>query len=104
MSHPTRVCVCFSRHASRYASPEPSTREDDRLAQQNENLVHYIESWLTVAKQLIKLHEQMMLNNHHRRRPPTMIDEEKTCSASSVSLENEMTDDNLLDQLKVSFD
>ena len=103
MSHATCAIGVLSRHTSRYASPEPTTREEDRLAQQNENLVHYIESWLTVAKQLIKLHEQMMLSNDHHR-PPTMIDEERTCSASSVSLENEMTDDNLLDQLKVCFD
>jgi hypothetical protein len=85
------------RHASRYASPE-RTREEDRLAQQNENLIHYIESWFTLARELIHQHEQSMIDNHQ------MIDDEKIIHGSmNTSDNNDLTNPNLLCQLKVCF-
>lgn len=84
--------IYLFRHASRYTSPE-RTREEDRLAQQNENLVHYIESWFTLARELIREHEQSM-----------MIDEKKAVHGSMpTSDNNESTNPNLLCQLKVSL-
>lgn len=87
-------CVCYFRHASRYASPEPN-RDEDRLAQQNENLVHYIESWMTLAKQLIKQQEQLMNNQ-------AVMDDEKISSDSLISSDKELANDSLLCQLQVS--
>jgi hypothetical protein len=84
------------RHASRYASPE-RTRDEDRLAQQNENLVHYIESWFTLARELIHQHEQSMIDNHK------MIDDKKIIHGSMTTSDNELTDPHLLCQLKVCF-
>ena len=80
------------RHASRYSSPEPN-----RFIQQNENLVHYIESWLTLAKQLIKQQEQMMLNKS------SMIDDEKMFDDSLASTDNNLRHGHLLYQLRVRF-
>jgi hypothetical protein len=87
------LCLYF-RHASRYASPE-RTKDEDRLAKQNENLVHYIESWFTLAKELIHQYEQLTMSKHE------MIDDEKTFHGSSISSDNEMTHYNLHCQLKV---
>ena len=87
--------VCFSfRHASRFASPE-RTKDEERLSQQTENLVHYIESWLTLAKELIHQQEQLMIDS------PDMIDGEKTFHGSFSTSDNDLTNHNLLCQLKV---
>jgi hypothetical protein len=83
-----------SRHASRYASPE-RTKDEDRLSKQNENLVHYIESWLTLSKELVHQHEQLIINNYN------MIDDEKTLHGSFTSSDNDLTNHSLLCQLKV---
>jgi hypothetical protein len=88
------IYVILFRHASRYASPERN-REEDRLAKQNENLVHYIESWFTLAKELIHQVEQLTMNNHD------MIDDEKTFHGSLILSDNEMSYYNLHCQLKV---
>ncbi len=88
--------MIFFRHASRYTSPERN-KDEDRLAKQNENLIHYIESWFTLAKELIHQFEQLTLNNHK------MIDDEQTFYGSSILSDNEITNPNLLCQLKVSL-
>ncbi|CAF3869665.1 unnamed protein product [Rotaria sp. Silwood2] len=81
------------RHASRYASPERNNNED-RLAKQNENLVHYIESWFTLARELIYQQEQLTTTNHN------MIDDKKCFFDSLISSDNEINEHNLLYQLK----
>ncbi|CAF4565132.1 unnamed protein product [Rotaria sp. Silwood1] len=81
------------RHASRYTSPERN-KEEDRLAKQNENLVHYIESWFTLARELIYQQEQLTMDNHH------MIDDKKYFFDSMNSSDNEINEHNLLCQLK----
>jgi len=86
--------IYLFRHASRYTSPERN-KDEDRLAKQNENLVHYIESWFTLAKELIHQYEQMMMSNH------SMIDDEKILHGSLTISDSEMTNPNLLSQLKV---
>ena len=92
---PSLEVVCFSfRHASRFASPE-RTKDEERLSQQTENLVHYIESWLTLAKELIHQQEQLMIDS------PDMIDGEKTFHGSFSTSDNDLTNHNLLCQLKV---
>jgi hypothetical protein len=82
------------RHASRYTSPE-RTKDEDRLAKQNENLIHYIESWFTLARELIHQYEQLMMSNQ------SMIDDEKILHGSLNLSDSEMTNPNLLCQLKV---
>ena len=63
--------IYLCRHASRYTSPERSIDRDndDHLTQQNENLLHYIEGWISVAKQLLKQEEeeeeQWMIDETH---------------------------------------
>ncbi|UJR26819.1 hypothetical protein I4U23_008132 [Adineta vaga] len=81
------------RHASRFASPE-RTKDEDRLSQQNENLVHYIESWLTLAKELIHQQEHLMIDSQN------MIDGEKSLHGSFNTSDNDLTNHNLLCQLK----
>ncbi|CAF3539712.1 unnamed protein product [Rotaria sordida] len=81
------------RHASRYASPERN-KEEDRLTKQNENLVHYIESWLTLARELIYQQKQLTMNNHN------MIDDRKYFLDSMISSDNEINEHSLLYQLK----
>ena len=89
--------IFLSRHASRYASPE-RTKEDDRLAQQNENLVHYIESWFTLARELLQQVEQSLMDSDR------MIDDEKTIHGSMDITDNQLATPNLLCQLKICFD
>lgn len=84
------------RHASRYTSPE-RTREEDRLAKQNENLIHYIESWSNLASELIHQQKQLMINEN------IMIDDKKYLSDSVISSDNEIIEHSLLSQLKVNL-
>ncbi|CAM4900839.1 unnamed protein product [Rotaria socialis] len=81
------------RHASRYASPE-RTREEDRLTKQNENLVHYIESWFTLARELIHQQKQFMMREHG------MIEDQRCFLDSLISSDNEINEHSLLCQLK----
>jgi L-rhamnose isomerase len=87
--------IYLFRHASRYTSPE-RTREEDRLAQQNENLVHYIESWFTLARELIREYEQSLMVDQQ------MIDEKKIVHGSMLTSDNNSST-HLLFQLKVSL-
>ena len=87
--------IYLFRHASRYTSPE-RTREEDRLAQQNENLVHYIESWFTLARELIREYKQSMMVDQQ------MIDEKKIVHGSMSTSDNNSST-HLLFQLKVSL-
>lgn len=89
------IILLFFRHASRYTSPERS-KDEERLAQQNENLVHYIESWLSLAKELIHQYEQLSLKSSK------MIDDEKAIHGSLISSDNSLTNHSFLYQLKVS--
>ena len=87
--------VCFSfRHASPFASPERKQHEE-RLSKKSANLLHYIESQLNLAPELIQQQEQLMIDS------PDMIDGEKTFHGSFSTSDNDLTNHNLLCQLKV---
>lgn len=76
----TNIVTVF-RHASRYASPEPTSHDEERLARQNENLLHYIEGWINVARQLIKQEEEQMINDNDNE---NLLDQIQVRCCSSV--------------------
>ncbi|CAF3812396.1 unnamed protein product, partial [Rotaria magnacalcarata] len=81
------------RHTSRYASPE-RTRDEDRLTKQSENLVHYIESWFTLARELIHQQKQFIMREHG------VIDDPRYFLDSFNSSDNDINEHSLLCQLK----
>ena len=71
------------RHASRYTSPEPTSPDEERLARQNENLLHYIEGWISVARQLIKQAEEQLITDQDNENLLDQMQVRSRCSSPS---------------------